>query len=136
MKHTFTVPGEPVSKARPRARVIAGHASVYTPKETAAFEDRVALFAREAGVRVQPGPLAVTIRFSFAWPRSKWRKRSPRREAWKYNGKDIDNLAKSVLDGLNGVAWIDDREVARLTVEKRYAEQGRPASTCVEIKNL
>jgi Holliday junction resolvase RusA-like endonuclease len=29
---------------------------------------------------------------------------------------DLDNIAKSVLDGLNGVAFYDDRQVAELLV--------------------
>ena len=31
---------------------------------------------------------------------------------------DVDNYAKSALDGLNKIAWIDDRQVTRLTVTK------------------
>ena len=31
---------------------------------------------------------------------------------------DVDNLAKAFLDGLNGVAWNDDRQVRKLTVAK------------------
>lgn len=33
---------------------------------------------------------------------------------------DIDNLAKSLLDGLNGIAWVDDRQVVKLTIEKLF----------------
>ena len=31
---------------------------------------------------------------------------------------DIDNYAKTLLDGLNGVAWDDDSQVLKLTVLK------------------
>lgn len=31
---------------------------------------------------------------------------------------DVDNLGKSFLDGLNGIAWVDDKQVKRLMVEK------------------
>ncbi len=38
-----------------------------------------------------------------------------------YTGKkDIDNIAKSILDGLNGVAYIDDKQVVQLTISKKY----------------
>ena len=33
---------------------------------------------------------------------------------------DIDNLAKFVLDALNGVLYADDRQLARLVLEKTY----------------
>lgn len=36
---------------------------------------------------------------------------------------DIDNIAKSVLDGLNGVAYEDDRQVVQLFVTKRKRER-------------
>jgi crossover junction endodeoxyribonuclease RusA len=32
---------------------------------------------------------------------------------------DVDNLAKAFLDSLNGIAWVDDRQVRKLTIEKR-----------------
>lgn len=32
---------------------------------------------------------------------------------------DIDNYAKAILDGLNGVAYVDDRLVQKLQVTKR-----------------
>jgi Holliday junction resolvase RusA-like endonuclease len=34
---------------------------------------------------------------------------------------DIDNLAKSVLDGMNGIVWRDDSQIVSLHVTKVYA---------------
>jgi Holliday junction resolvase RusA-like endonuclease len=31
---------------------------------------------------------------------------------------DIDNYTKLILDALNGVAWVDDRQIAAITVRK------------------
>jgi len=36
---------------------------------------------------------------------------------------DTDNIAKIILDSLNGIAYKDDKQVIRLSVEKRYAEE-------------
>lgn len=36
---------------------------------------------------------------------------------------DTDNIAKIILDSLNGIAYKDDKQVIRLQVEKRYAEE-------------
>jgi Holliday junction resolvase RusA-like endonuclease len=35
---------------------------------------------------------------------------------------DTDNIAKSILDSLNGIAYKDDKQAVKLTVEKRYDE--------------
>jgi Holliday junction resolvase RusA-like endonuclease len=34
---------------------------------------------------------------------------------------DIDNLAKSILDGINGVIWKDDSQIVSLHITKVYA---------------
>jgi len=37
---------------------------------------------------------------------------------------DVDNIAKTVLDGMNGVVYEDDAQVTYLKVSKKYAEEG------------
>lgn len=36
---------------------------------------------------------------------------------------DTDNIAKSILDSLNGIAYKDDKQVVSLSVKKWYAEE-------------
>ena len=36
---------------------------------------------------------------------------------------DVDNYAKSILDGLNGVAFEDDKYIIELYVKKTYGQQ-------------
>lgn len=43
---------------------------------------------------------------------------------------DIDKLARSVLDALTGVAFRDDGQVARLMVEKLWADDEHPGMGC------
>ena len=38
---------------------------------------------------------------------------------------DLDNIAKAVLDGLNGLAFDDDKQVVSLKVSKRYDHEAR-----------
>ena len=33
---------------------------------------------------------------------------------------DLDNVLKAVLDGLNGIAFVDDSQVVAITVRKKY----------------
>lgn len=48
---------------------------------------------------------------------------------------DVDNLAKSYLDGLNGIAWIDDKQVMKLTIEKRWVGKDEQRSE-IEIREV
>ena len=36
---------------------------------------------------------------------------------------DVDNYAKSLIDGMNGVVFKDDSQICDLTVRKRYGEE-------------
>jgi len=36
--------------------------------------------------------------------------------------RDIDNLAKLVLDSLNGIGYLDDRQVVDLRLRKKYSD--------------
>lgn len=103
----FTVPGEPVSKARARFTGYGSKVRTYTPAKTKVAEERVAWAFRSAGGRFEPDPEAtfsVTVTF--------------------HNGtrqrRDVDNMLKLVLDGLNGVAWVDDTQVMEIAGRKRF----------------
>lgn len=47
---------------------------------------------------------------------------------------DIDNIAKSILDALNKLAYRDDTQVVTLHMEKHYAEDPRVEVEIEEIK--
>lgn len=38
---------------------------------------------------------------------------------------DVDNVAKTILDAGNGILWADDRQIARLTIEKAFGPEDR-----------
>jgi crossover junction endodeoxyribonuclease RusA len=95
----MVVPGQPTPKARPR---LGANGHVYTPRETQQAEGAVGWIARAKlrGQKPATGPLSVTVAFHV---------RDRRR-------RDVDNLLKTVLDGLNGIAWIDDSQVVHADV--------------------
>jgi Holliday junction resolvase RusA-like endonuclease len=70
------------------------------------------------------------LRFMFA-PPSSWSERKRRQaivgEIPHTAKPDCDNLAKSWLDALNAVVFVDDARVTRVTASKRYG----PASLAV-----
>jgi Holliday junction resolvase RusA-like endonuclease len=124
----FTVPGEPVAKARPRGRVVSTHAgrqfvSMYTPKTTVNYENRVMAAFREVYTG-QPidTPLGMRVGAYFQIPESVSQKKRDALVGQPVGKKpDIDNIIKSILDGLNTVAYTDDKLVCELAITKRYS---------------
>lgn len=127
MRVDFTIPVTPVPKSRPRFNKNTGRA--FTDDKTRMIENIVAL---SYGARhyFDDSYIRIKIRFKFEVPRSYSKKK--RNEALE--GKlrptkgDIDNYIKSVLDGLNGKAFKDDRYIYGLLAEKEYAEEA-----CIEV---
>ena len=71
--------------------------------------------AVRAGARVRParGPVEVRIWTSVM--------------AEKAGAHDVDNVAKAVLDALDGVFYLDDRQVVRLVSERFHGHANRIA---------
>lgn len=133
----FRVPGDPIPKGRPRTqRPGAVARRPYTPIRTRNFESRVKDAAAAYQVRRIVGPVELLIVARWSWPKSYLRKRTVLEEAFKSTGADADNIAKAIQDALNGIAFDDDRQVSRLVIEKRFAEQGAPPETLVWISSL
>lgn len=104
----FFVPGEPHGKGRPRMTK-AGHA--YTDEKTRNYEASVFYAAMQAmnGRKPFETGCIVCLEAVFVPPKSISRKK---REALigepVLKRPDIDNIAKSIIDGMNGVVFIDD----------------------------
>ena len=104
---TFALEIEPLPQCRPRFS--RGHC--YEPARITSYKDAVAEAARTAMAGAPPltGAVEVQIRFS--------RKFSVTSRRFG----DLDNLAKSVIDALNGVIWLDDAQIVKLELEKIQA---------------
>jgi Holliday junction resolvase RusA-like endonuclease len=127
MAITFSVPGDPVPQPRPRVSTRGGFARAYVPKThpVHAYRAAIAEAARAADAGVHGDPVEVVIDFVFARPKSHSNKSGLKPDAPRLPRPDIDNLEKAVLDSLNGVAWEDDTQVARVVKEKSYGTEGR-----------
>lgn len=121
----FTVPGTPVGKGRPKFSRRGNFTTTYTPEKTVNFENLVKLSFMQAGCEKLSGPLSAHITACFPIPKSA-SKKMHRQMADGYalhtKRPDADNIAKSVLDALNDVAFDDDSQVAALSVVKRFSE--------------
>lgn len=132
MKFTIIIP--PTGQRRARSRVIAGHARTYKDPKQATEESRLAglLFAHKPGLPLQ-GAICLQIRAFLPVPVSKsgkWKKSALDGKIRPCVKPDLDNLAKNILDVMNGVFFADDRQVVYLAVEKWY---GYPARWEIEI---
>lgn len=130
----FTVPGLPVAKGRARVGMIAGKARMFTPAKTVAYEGMIAFAAQEAmdGEPLMEGPLSVDVTAVFPIPAS-WSKKRVAAAVWHTGRPDGDNLLKAVGDGLNGIVWKDDSQVAIATIKKIY---GAAPMLSVEVRSL
>ena len=123
MKYELVIPIEPKPKARPRATVIAGHASIYTPKETRVFEAKVAAIAAEHIKEPIRGTVYLRMKFYLARPKRLMRRSDPEGAVLCPLRPDLDNLEKSLIDGLTGIAFLDDSQVAEKYSAKLYHEK-------------
>lgn len=130
---SFTIPGAPQGKGRPRIGRVGSHARMFTPATTVAYEGLVAHTAQCAmsGLPLFDQALGVSLVLSCPVPAS-WSQKKQRAalagEVRPTSKPDIDNVVKAVFDGLNGVLWRDDVLVTDLSVAKRYS-----AKPCVEV---
>lgn len=117
----FIVPGTPVAKGRPRLSTRGGFARAYTPAKTVAYEGLIALAAQDvmAGQLPLAGPVRVVVTAVFPIPAS-WSRRKREAANWHTGKPDGDNILKAVGDGLNGVCWNDDSQVASASIVKSY----------------
>lgn len=98
----LVIPGNPVPKERPRSTVKNGRLIVFGSAKTKAAERNIADRARLARIPCHKGWVRLDLGFF---------RQDARRVDW-------DNLAKTVCDALNGVAYEDDSSIQSVTVHK------------------
>jgi Holliday junction resolvase RusA-like endonuclease len=124
---TFDVAGDPVPQPRARISTRGGFGRAYVPQKhpVHAYRRAIAFEAMKAGATPGRGRVSVVIDAVFVRPAYHKTKSGLKVSAPDLPRQDVDNIAKAVLDALNGVAWVDDTQVSRLVVEKSYGTEGR-----------
>lgn len=79
------------------------------------------------------GALSVTISACFQWPKATAKKRILPGWTPMAQQPDVDNLAKTILDGCNGVLWADDNQVTHLSIRKWRVESPDDEGFHVEV---
>lgn len=127
MQIMFTVYGNPVAKGRPRFAKRGNFVQTYTPEKTKTYESEVAMMAKAAmgASEALEGALEAFIYVTYAVPASYSKKRS---EAClsgleKHTKKpDLDNVVKSVVDGMDKIVFLNDSQITSIHATKVYGE--------------
>ena len=123
MIFSFEVPGKPVGKERPRVVSSAAGIRTFTPRKTKAYEQLVALkatnYLKLNNLQATLDKyVSVEITVYHAIPSSR------RRLLGCYQPRpDLDNVVKSVLDGLNGIFYKDDALVMKVTAKRVFSTE-------------
>ena len=115
--YSVSVDGRPVPKGRPR---LARNGGVYTPKTTVEYEIRVSnAWYERYGSTALEGKLEVWLYFGTD----------------RHQKQDVDNLAKSALDGLQraGAFAQGDEQVYKVTASKFPSDNMR---TIIVVREL
>lgn len=121
----FDVAGEPAAKGSYRA--IPTRAKTKQGRQLAivknddprctSWQELVGWSAKAAMRGAPPMKGAVTIEAVFRFPRPPTTKLAAPR-------LDVDKLARALLDGLTGIVYVDDKQVARLHARKEWGPAG------------
>lgn len=156
---TVTVIGPPVPMPRPTfmawmkgQRLLRRVVNKAAPKINAFRQNFTAILQQQHGINVFPiyedGPVVMELQFYRRLPntaftnRQRWRGFAAGRYSLDLNWEDtqrpdIDNLAKFVLDALNGVVYKDDEQIVKLVTYKLIDNQDpRDGRTVVKFKAL
>jgi Holliday junction resolvase RusA-like endonuclease len=128
---TFTIPGEPVAFARS-----GGNGKVrFTPKRQRDFMALVKLAAHQAMQGREPFVDAVRldIEAHYLIPTS-WPKKKAAAARWRTSKPDADNVAKLISDSINEIVFVDDAQVAQLSVRKVYGSTSRTLVTITPLE--
>lgn len=132
-KYKFEIIGKPIGKGRPRL----GKYSTYTPKKTADYEKLVkwTFTNKFKNFKKIEGPVKAKIIAVFEpAPSLSKKKKEELLHKINYTKKpDADNIAKIILDSLNGLAYKDDNQVTALLVLKDYGIENK---VIVELEEI
>ena len=135
---SFTIPGQPVAKGRPRFSTAGRFPRAFTPAKTANYESWVKTCAVQAmaGRALMTGPVRLSLNMYFEVPSSwpKWKREAAITDAVRPTGRpDIDNVLKAIKDACNGLIWRDDAQIVQVHCDKAYDAEPHVAVRVQEL---
>jgi Holliday junction resolvase RusA-like endonuclease len=61
----------------------------------------------------------MTVRMFFKLPKRTVKEKGD----WHTSRPDLDNIIKSIKDGLNGIAYLDDSQIVKIEATKQWASE-------------
>lgn len=135
---TFTIPGEPCAKGRPRFSRQGQFVRTYTPAKTVNYESLVVLEFQSAGGKMLEGMISMTVKAYYPIPKSaskKAHRQMATGEVRPTKKPDTDNVLKIVADALNGIAYKDDSQIVTSHIEKWYSDEPHMDVIIEEVRN-
>lgn len=131
------IPGEPQPQLRPRARVAGKRVIMYDPPKSRKYKEFVKRMAKQQWPN-DPTPAAISLKIDIYRPipksTSKVRtKKKEEKEIRPIVRPDVDNYAKTILDGLNGIVFKDDSQIVDMRVRKFYSINPRVEISVKEL---
>ena len=133
MKVSFTIPGTPIAKGRPKFASRGKYVQAYTPEKTLNYENLVKV--SYPGGKLS-GAIEATIYLFFPIPKSTSKKKAEdmRNLRTLHTKKpDADNCIKAILDALNNIAYDDDSQIAMVRAYKFYSDEPKADVVLAEI---
>lgn len=135
---TFTLDGKVQAQGRPRTgkNRYTGKVQVYDPATSREYKQFVRLVASQhKPEKPYEGEIELFVTVYKQIPKSmpKWQQELAREGKLRPLTKpDLDNYVKGIKDGMTGIIWRDDNQVARLIIEKLYSDSPRAEIKVVE----
>lgn len=121
----FIIPGIVRAKQRPRL----GRFGTYTPQQTVQYENWVKeCYLLQCKNKHLEGQLCANITAYFGIAKNvnkKNRTAMLKGDICCMKRPDADNIAKIILDSLNGMAYDDDSQIVELNIRKLYSDEPR-----------
>lgn len=127
----LTIDEEPKQQSRPRFSHRGKYVHAYEKADIHRYKQRIGCdYLMKYGRQKLPAkkPLHVIVRFYRPIQKSLSHKEYVRRKknvVMPIIKPDLDNYIKSVLDGLNGLAFEDDNQIIRIDAIKLYSDHPR-----------
>lgn len=127
----FFINGLPIPKGRARATARGKYTILYTPTATREYEDYVAEVASKhiPKTGMIMGPITISLTFYMKAPK----RYAKKTDTPHVTRPDVDNLAKAILDGLEGTMYKNDAQVTTLYAHKCYGDKLRVGVSISEL---
>jgi crossover junction endodeoxyribonuclease RusA len=118
-------------------RYVGGGRMIESSAKVKPWREAVRQSALATGAPMTDLPVFVRLTFRFTRPKGHHNSRGqlkPSAPNQHITRPDLDKLARSTLDGLTGVLFSDDSQVAFMTCSKEYADLGQREGATIDVR--